>query len=244
LEPSLAFIAALIGYFLGSISFARMVTRLAAPNQDISKIKVTLPDSEVGVESDAVSATTVRLHVGSRYGCLTSVLDMIKAGLPALAFRVLYPDAPYYLIAAGMATVGHNWPAYHRFKGGRGLSPILGGMLVMDWIGVLVTNLVGLLLGLPSRNLLVVTGAGIVLMIPWLWFRAGDLAQILYAIVMNLVYWISMIPEIQGYWQLRREGNLQAFRDAERLRVVGRRAGEVVNAMTLSNLIRRLTSKK
>ena len=244
MEPFLTLTAAVIGYLLGSISFARIVTRLAAPEQDISKIKVTLPDSEAGMESDAVSATTVRLHVGARYGCLTSILDMAKAAAPALAFRTIYPEAPYYLVAAGMATVGHNWPIYHRFKGGRGLSPILGGMLVIDWLGVLVSNLAGFLLGLPSRNLLVVTGGGVFFMTFWIWFRTGDIPQLIYAVLMNVIYWSSMIPEIREYLRLRREGHLEAFQEAEQLRVVGRRAGEVVNEMSLSKLIRMITGKR
>jgi glycerol-3-phosphate acyltransferase PlsY len=244
MDPFLALTAALTGYLLGSISFARIVTRLAAPEQDISNIKITLPDSDAGLESDAVSATTVRLHVGPRYGCLTSVLDMAKAGAPALAFRIFYPEAPYYLIVAGMATVGHNWPVYHRFKGGRGLSPILGGMLVIDWVGVLVTNLIGFLLGLPSRNLLIVTGGGIVFMIPWIWFRTGDLAQLTYAFAMNVIYWASMIPEIQEYQRLRQEGHLKDFQEADQLRVVGRRAGEVVDELSLSKIVRLITGRK
>ncbi len=243
MDPFIALAAALAGYLLGSISFARIVTRLAAPGQDISRIKVTLPDGQASMESDAVSATTVRLHIGARYGCLTSILDMLKAGVPALILKLLYPESPYYLVTAAAATIGHNWPVYHRFKGGRGLSPILGGLLVVDWMGVLVTNLIGFLLGLPSRNLLVVTGAGITLMIPWIWVRSGDLWEVLYALAMSLIYWPSMIPEIREYMRLRREGHLEAFQEAEQLRVAGRRAGEVVNEMSLSKLLRIITRR-
>jgi glycerol-3-phosphate acyltransferase PlsY len=85
----------------------------------------------------------VRLQLGARYGCLVSILDMIKAAVPAFIFKLLYPEMPYYLITAGMATVGHIWPVVHRFKGGRGLSCIIGGMLIVDWVGVLITNLIG-----------------------------------------------------------------------------------------------------
>jgi glycerol-3-phosphate acyltransferase PlsY len=87
-------LAAVIGYALGSISFARLITRWVAPEEDISKLTIAVPDSEARIESDAISATTVRLHVGPKWGCLTSVLDMLKAALPALAFKLWQPEAP------------------------------------------------------------------------------------------------------------------------------------------------------
>jgi hypothetical protein len=50
-------LAAVSGYLLGSISFARLVTKLLAPEQDISKIEIEVPDSVERFESDAISAT-------------------------------------------------------------------------------------------------------------------------------------------------------------------------------------------
>ena len=106
----IALLAAFIGYLSGSISYAVLVTRLAAPGGQLSKISVTVPNSDLQIESDTISATTVRLQLGARYGCLVSILDMLKAAVPAFIFKLVYPEMPYYLIAAGMATVGHLWP--------------------------------------------------------------------------------------------------------------------------------------
>jgi hypothetical protein len=78
----------------------------------------------------------------------------------------------------------------------------------------------------------------------WIWFRTGDIPQLIYTVLMNVIYWSSMIPEIREYLRLRREGHLEAFQEAEQLRVVGRRAGEVVNEMSLSKLIRMITGNK
>lgn len=231
---SIALLAAVVGYLSGSISFARLVTRVFAPGHDISKLEVQVPDSDVKFESDVISATTVRLHLGSRYGCLTSILDMLKAGLPALAFKLLYPGAPYYLIAASMATVGHNWPLYHGFKGGRGLSPILGGLMVVDWLGTLVTQIVGSVIGIGAKNTLIAIGAGILLMVIWVWVRSGDWAEVVYVVAMNVLFWGAMRPEVQESARLRREGMLQTFRDAENLRVVGRRGEQVIRSANLS----------
>ncbi len=240
MDLTAALLAAVSGYLSGSISFARVVARIFAPDQDLSRLRLSTLDGRAVVESDVISASTVRMYLGQRYGCLTSILDMAKAALPTLIFLLLRPDGPYYLIAAAMATVGHNWPVYHRFQGGRGLSPILGGMLVVDWLGVLVTNLVGFLLGAPLKNMLVVTGAGIVLMIPWLWIRNRDLWQTGYAVAMSVLFWSSMIPELREYARLRREGTLEDFVEADQLRVTGRQGSETVDTITLSKLLNRI----
>lgn len=72
-----------------------------------------MPDSEEKFESDAISATSVLLHLGPIYDCLVGALDILKATIPALTFKLWQPDTPHYLLAAGMASAGHNWPIYY-----------------------------------------------------------------------------------------------------------------------------------
>jgi glycerol-3-phosphate acyltransferase PlsY len=239
----IALLAIVTGYLSGSISFARLVTRLFAPQQDITKIEIEVPDSDERFESDAISATSVRLHLGPRYGCLTSILDILKAALPALAFKLWQPEAPYYLLAAGMAAVGHNWPIYYRFKGGRGMSPILGGMLVVDWLGVIITFLLGLLSDLAIKATLVSSGVWLVLMIPWIWLRSGDAAELAYAVAMCILFWASMIPEWRELLRLRQEGALENLQQAKELRVASRRDGGTAQQMSTSDLLSALSSR-
>jgi len=239
----IALLAMVIGYLAGSISFARLVTRLFAPEQDISKTQIEVPDSEARFESDAVSATWVRLHLGPRYGCLTSILDILKAAIPALAFKLWRPEAPYYLLAAGTAAVGHNWPIYHRFKGGRGMSPIMGGMFVVDWLGVVVTNLIGLSSFLVIKSSLVASGVWLVLIIPWIWFRTQDWPELMYAVAMCILFWASMIPEWRELLRLRREGVLEDLTGAREVRVLGRRDGGTARQVPVSGLLSRLSAR-
>jgi glycerol-3-phosphate acyltransferase PlsY len=238
-----ALLAMVIGYLAGSISFARLVTRLFAPEQDISKIEIEVPDSEARFESDAISATSVRLHLGSKYGCLTSILDILKATIPALAFKLWQPEAPYYLLAAGMAAVGHNWPIYYRFRGGRGMSPIMGGMLVVDWLGVVITNLLGLLSDLAIKNTLVSSGVWLVLMIPWILLRSHDWPELVYAVAMFVLFWASMIPEWRELLRLRREGALENLQQAKEVRVASRRDGGMAQQISVSDLLSALVSR-
>ncbi|HNS51739.1 MAG TPA: glycerol-3-phosphate acyltransferase [Anaerolineae bacterium] len=237
-----AFLAAVVGYLLGSISFARLVARAVAPGQDISRLKVTVPGTAIHFEADAATASSVGYHVGRQYGCLTAILDVLKAALPALAFRLWQPDAPYYLLAAGMATVGHIWPVWHRFKGGRGLSPVTGGMLVLDWLGVLVTNVLGLAVGTVFKDALVGTGIYVVFMIPWVLLRGRGWAELAYVVAMAVIYWVSLWPDLREHRRLRREGNYQAYAAARKVQVETRLDGQMADALPTDEVVETIRS--
>jgi len=188
-NPLTVLLAAVVGYLLGSISFARLVGKLAAPQEDLTKTEIPVPDSDEKINMGSISATTVSMHIGPKYGFLTVVLDMLKVALPTLAFRLLYPGEPYFLMAAATGMVGHIWPVYHRFKGGRGLSAMYGGMFAIDWIGVFATSLGGAFLGMfVFRDILVAYMGGLWLLIPW-----------------NVLFVLSMISEIKQYIRFKRE---------------------------------------
>lgn len=242
MDPLIVIIAALIGYLSGSISYARIVAWFADPDRKITEIKVAIPGDRGFVESDVVSATTVRLQYGAKYGGIVAFLDMLKAAIPMLVFWLMYPGEYYYLIASLMAVVGHIWPIFYRFKGGRGLSSVIGSFLVLDWLGTLVTNLLGFIVGMRDRNMLVITGAGIVFMIPWIAIRTRSVVLVVYVILMNVLYWYSMIPELQMYKRLKDEGNLEAFRDARKLRVVLEDGSERYDTNTLTNMMDKLSA--
>jgi glycerol-3-phosphate acyltransferase PlsY len=192
-------LAAIIGYLFGSISFARIINKLVAPDVEITGIE--LDDIQV----DAISGTAVSMKLGAKYGGLTAILDILKVAIPALVLRLVYKGDSYYLISAAMGLVGHNWPLYYRFKGGRGLSAIYGGFFVMDWIGSLVISFAGMLFGLLIvKDVAVSYMAGLWLMIPWIWFRTHDVAHLAYVIFVNVIFFVAMIPEIRKMKELRR----------------------------------------
>ncbi len=114
MNPWMAVIAGLIGYLFGSISSARLVTGRVAPGTNITHVEEPIPNSDQKFLIESISATNVRVQVGTRYGCLTAILDMLKVALPTLALRLLFPDQPYYLIAAAMGVLGHDYPIYYK----------------------------------------------------------------------------------------------------------------------------------
>lgn len=242
MDGGMVLLAAVIGYLFGSLSFARIVTGLRAPGTDISIIREPVPNSSEIFESDSISATAVRIHVGTRYGCLTALLDMAKVALPALAFKIWQPEVPYYLVVAAMGVIGHDWPLYHRFKGGRGESPIVGGVLVIDLVGLVVTNGVGFLLGILVGNLLVLRWAGLVLLIPWMWWRFGDWAHPAYMIFVNVIYWYTMVPELSQYFKLEGVAS-PSQEELGRFLSMGKGLGRFMDRYSLPALWSRLRGK-
>jgi glycerol-3-phosphate acyltransferase PlsY len=232
----IALSAAAVGYLLGSISFARLVARWASPGTDISKIRQPIPNSDFVFESDTVSATAVRIHVGTPCGCLTGILDMLKVAVPTLAFKLWIAGPPYFLIVAAAGVLGHNWPAFNRFKGGRGESPIFGGLFVIDPLGVVATNLAGAVLGLLSGQLLVLRWAGLVLMIPWLWFRTGQWPYLAYMVSVNAFYWIAVTPELRQFFQLQSVGPPPSQEELADMLAMGRRLGRFIDRYSLRAL--------
>lgn len=202
-------VALLVGYLTGSISFSRLVSRIAAPKVDLTKIKM----KDLGTGEDYylsnVGATTASMVLGPKIGGIIAVLDIIKGFLPTLLFRLLLPDQPYYLFTGGAAVAGHIWTPYHHFRGGGGLSPALGVFLAVDPLGILAANILAMIFGfLILQEYLVAMMAGTWLMIPWLWIRTGRWEFALFALLINMMLVAAILPDVSRYIRARSSGNI------------------------------------
>ena len=133
----LIYIASILsGYLIGSISFSRVVTALVSPGTDLVGTQAQVEGTDQSLTMNAVSATSVRIKLGPKYGLLSSFLDIAKVALVVGAFRYFYPNSPAVIFAAIGGVIGHNWPLYYKFRGGYGQSAIYGALLVIDWTGI------------------------------------------------------------------------------------------------------------
>ena len=113
-------LAALAGYLLGSIPFGLILSRLAGYG-DIRRIG-----------SGNIGATNV-LRTGSKGLALaTLLLDMGKGAAAALVAGGLVGGSAS-LVAAGAAVLGHNFPVWLGFRGGKGVATTLGVLLAIAW---------------------------------------------------------------------------------------------------------------
>lgn len=208
MDPFIVFLSLFISYLLGSISFARLVVKIWT-GKDVADFEISVDGTDETYKAPSIGGNTVSTVLGPRGGMIVGILDILKVILPTLAFRIIYPEQPAYaLLAAVGGLLGHIWPIYYRFHGGSGFSAILGGLLVIDWPAALILPILGLLLGLlVFRNLVVATLSWIWLLIPWFWWRTGgDPAYLLYAIAVNIIFLLAMVPEYQLAMKYKREG--------------------------------------
>ena len=136
-----AIIALLVGYALGSIPFGLLLTRWTGKG-DIRDIG-----------SGNIGATNV-LRTGSKgLAAATLILDAVKGAAAVLIAQWLWPDAVNF--AAAGALIGHLYPVWLRFKGGKGVATMLGILVPLFWQGAAVYAIlwVGLLLLLRISSL-------------------------------------------------------------------------------------------
>jgi glycerol-3-phosphate acyltransferase PlsY len=225
---------AVISYLIGALSFSRIITRLVNPKADLSN--VTLPSDNGASETQLrhMGATTASIQLGARWGCFIGWLDILKVAVPTLVVKFIYPEQPYYLLAAIFGMIGHNWPVYYKFKGGAGISSIYGGMLVIDVVGAIVCSVLGMFLGLVVvKDVLIAYLSGIWLLIPWFWFRTQDPYLVAYAVIINIIFLLAMIPEIRDYIRARREGEVE-FTSAMESFPMGRGMKHIMQRLRLS----------
>ncbi len=120
----------LLGYLLGSIPFGVLLTRLAGAG-DLRSIG-----------SGNIGATNV-LRTGRKgLAALTLVLDGAKGAAAVLLIGAIWPGNQG--LAAVGALLGHLYPVWLRFKGGKGVATFFGIMIALHWPSSLVYALVWL----------------------------------------------------------------------------------------------------
>ncbi|WP_342621317.1 glycerol-3-phosphate 1-O-acyltransferase PlsY [Erysipelothrix sp. P66] len=116
-------LASVLGYLLGSIPNALVIGKLFF-NTDIR---------EHG--SGNLGGTNAGRTLGAKAGVAVAVLDVLKATIAMVITNFLFPDATIY--AGFFATLGHCFPIFAKFKGGKAVSTAMGFLL---GISILVTK--------------------------------------------------------------------------------------------------------
>ena len=115
----------LLGYFLGSIPFGLILTRLTG-GPDIRQIG-----------SGNIGATNVLRTGNKALAAITLLLDAGKAAGAGYLALILF-GTPMQFVAAAAALFGHCYPVWLKFKGGKGVATFFGSLLALVWpIGLL-----------------------------------------------------------------------------------------------------------
>lgn len=89
--------------------------------------------------SGNLGASNATILLGWGAGILVAVHDIAKSALAVILARWLFPELPYVGAVAGVASVlGHIFPFYMKFKGGKGFASYVGMTLALNWKFALV----------------------------------------------------------------------------------------------------------
>ena len=144
-------LVAAIGYLLGAIPFALIISKRMA-GIDISKHG-----------SGNIGSTNVLRVLGLKAGAIVMALDLAKAIAPVMLARVIIGDSILSIagfslnwqwgqvIAALMVMVGHNWSVYIKFRGGKGVAAYYGSWFAISPMAALIGGVILILTVLLSK---------------------------------------------------------------------------------------------
>ncbi|MBC8507225.1 MAG: glycerol-3-phosphate acyltransferase [Chloroflexi bacterium] len=181
-----------VNYLLGSASSAILVTWLWV-RKDIR----TLGNRNAG-------AANVARSVGILPAAVVTIADFAKGAVPVLIARWLGMANVCALVGVVAAVIGHSYPIYFRFRGGKGLAASLGALLVFTPIEtLLVLPLLGLVYLVITGS--AVTGALVVLglLIGLNLWRGYPLVITLAPLVLLVTMGLCTIPQILYDWRRR-----------------------------------------
>ena len=174
---AVAIIALAVGYLFGSIPFGMILTRLAG-TQDLRSIG-----------SGSIGTTNV-LRTGRKdLAAATLVGDMLKGTAAVLVTGLAWGPGAAMLAAFG-AFIGHLFPVWLKFRGGKGVATYIGVLLGLFWPAALIFCAIWLIVAFATRysSLSALIASLVAPLVLW-WFGHTQLAA-LFA-VLTLLLWFA-----------------------------------------------------
>lgn len=187
-------IAIVLGYLLGSIPTAYLVTRVAT-GKDVRRLG-----------GGNVGGLNVYREVGAWAALAVGIVDLSKGAAVVAVAHWLLDLPPVFVLLTGLAAViGHNWMVWLKFRGGKGMGAAIGALAVVMplygyWQGLLIFLGIILIPLIITRNIALSMGTGLLFLplITWLGTKSGT-ATIM-AIILGLVIAIKFLPTARAAW--------------------------------------------
>ena len=175
-------LAIIIGYLLGSIPTAYIAGRLTR-GVDIRQIG-----------GGNMGALNVAREIGRGVGAVVLVVDIAKGAGAILVAKYLGVSQLYIFLAGFASIVGHSWPIFFNFRGGKGAATTIGVFLALvpkEFACSL--PIMGIVIGLTSNATLGVA-IGLAFLPLFLWLFGQPLSTIIYAILIALFLGFRYLP--------------------------------------------------
>lgn len=154
-------IVILLAYLLGCSNMALYLSRLRK--------------TDMSAGSGNLGASNAVILMGWPAGIAVAVHDIGKAAAAVLLAELVFPDAPYISAVAGVSSVlGHIFPFYLRFKGGKGFASYLGMTLALNWKLALVILALVVIVTVLSDYIVVGTVTTVIAVPVWSGISSGS----------------------------------------------------------------------
>jgi glycerol-3-phosphate acyltransferase PlsY len=175
----------IIGYLLGSIPTAYIVSR----------VRKGIDIRTVG--SGNMGGANVMREIGTQEGALVGLFDVAK-GAGAILIAQALNISELWIFGAGFAALlGHNFPVFAGFRGGRGSATIMGIFLVLAPVATLITLAVVAIPFFASRKFGGAVIIGLALLPLSVWLLEGSLSLVRYVLAIDLFMLVRNLPDIR-----------------------------------------------
>jgi glycerol-3-phosphate acyltransferase PlsY len=188
----------IISYLVGSIPTGLILSR--ATGVDIRKSG-----------SGNIGATNVTRLLGKKLGVLTLVGDVLKAIIPMLAahwyfLRSGIAATPHEVdiivsLCGGAAFLGHMYPIYLKFKGGKGVATALGVFIVLEPLATLISLLLFITVVFFSGYVAVGSLLVSAFMTLWIWLLKGSPNHVFLAFIIGVLIWLKHADNIKRLFE-------------------------------------------
>ncbi|MBF0455936.1 MAG: glycerol-3-phosphate 1-O-acyltransferase PlsY [Magnetococcales bacterium] len=179
MNDPMAALLVLASYLIGAIPFGLLIVR-------------RLGGGDIRQQgSGNIGATNVLRTVGKKAGAAALLLDMAKGGIPVLACQMLYGPTSQLTLLCGLAAfLGHLYPVYLGFKGGKGVATALGVLMAWSPAAAALTLLLWLI---SAKGFKISSLAALIAFaaLPLVLFLLGEPTDLLWAsgVLTPLVFW-------------------------------------------------------
>lgn len=187
-------VAILIGYLFGCFNIAFIISKIK---------KIDLRNTG----SKNLGASNTFISIGKGLGVLVGVCDIFKCTIAIILARLIFPEIDFLPYIAGVACImGHMFPFYLKFKGGKGFASFVGMTLGINWKFFIVIGICIILITLITKYIVLATMATVISYPIFLFFNTHNLW------IVAMVSTISCIIIIKHYKNLIRIAKGEEFK--------------------------------
>lgn len=185
-----------LSYIIGSIPFSFTIAKLFK-GIDIRKL---------GTKN--VGAMNIISVAGIFPGIIALLFDISKGALVVHLTNKITEDIGVSLTSGLFTVIGHNWPIFLKFKGGKGVATTIGILLLISPFSLLILYLIAIpIIILIINDSYMSASIGFLILPLILWFLEKNIWFVIFGILIALIMVIRHLNEIRTYFEGRRELN-------------------------------------